>query len=74
MKQMLEVNPLRLTYLMMESPIRSSRALLVIVRRDRISRDERRCQDSVLDPSAADLLWCPSPEIETGVLQFVVEG
>ena len=28
----------------------------------------------VFEPPATDLLWCLSPEIETGVLQFVVEG
>ena len=42
MKPSLEVSPLGCTYLMMESPIRSLRALLVIVSRDKISRGDCR--------------------------------
>ena len=42
MKPTLEVSPLGCTYLMMESPMRSLRTLLVIVRRDNISRGDCR--------------------------------
>ena len=59
---------------MMKSPSRRLRALLATVRRDKVSRGEHRCEVFVLEPLAADLLFCPLPWMETGVLQLVDMG